>query len=46
MADKTNDKPDLVKDKECIYCQKMFECKGKMRGVTNCINFEQYKDDK
>lgn len=42
--DNKNGKPDLVKDKECIYCQKFYECKGKRRGVDNCINFEQYKD--
>ena len=46
MEEKTKDKPDLVKDKECINCQKFFECKGKKRGVTNCVNFEHYKDDK
>ena len=45
MEEKTKDKPDFVKDKECINCQKFFDCKGKMRGVTNCINFEEYKAD-
>ena len=46
MEDNTKDKPDLVKDKECINCNRLFDCKGKMRGVTHCINFEQYKEDK
>lgn len=28
----------LIKDRECISCEKMFDCKGKPRGVAcNCI---------
>ena len=34
---------DLVKDKECVYCQKMFECKGKPENALHCINLEERK---
>lgn len=30
----------LVKDKECIRCSKMFDCKGKPKG-TLCVNLEE-----
>jgi hypothetical protein len=28
-----------MKDKECIYCEKFFECKGKDT-KNPCVNFE------
>lgn len=36
---------DLVKDRECIHCNKFFECKGKPRG-TLCVNIEERNDEK
>lgn len=30
----------LVKDRDCIHCKKMFDCKGKPRG-TLCVNKEE-----
>ena len=32
-------------DKECIYCTKVLECKGKEK-PTPCLHFENRKDDK
>lgn len=33
----------LIKDKECIHCEKFFDCIGKPAGVTHCINFKERK---
>lgn len=35
---------ELVKDRECIHCNKFFDCKGKPRG-TSCLNFEERKNE-
>lgn len=35
----------LVKDKECIQCNKFFDCKGKPKGNGPCVNFEERKKD-
>ena len=35
----------MVKDKECINCEKFFDCKGKPEGVKNCLNFTERKKD-
>lgn len=35
----------LKKDKECLHCEKFFDCKGKPEKITNCLNFEKKKDD-
>ena len=32
----------LIKDRECISCSNMFDCKGKLRN-TNCVNYEARK---
>lgn len=34
---------ELVKDRECIHCEKFFECDGKPRGKL-CVNFKERKD--
>lgn len=34
----------LVKDKECIHCEKFFECEGHKKGSL-CINFKERKKD-
>lgn len=34
---------ELTKDKECIKCEKVFDCKGKPKGIA-CVNFEKRKD--
>lgn len=33
----------LVKDKECLQCEKFFDCKGKPKEVTECLQFEERK---
>lgn len=33
----------LIKDRECIHCDKFFECKGKPPNIK-CINFTPRKD--
>ena len=35
-------KSELVKDKGCVYCEKVLDCKGKIKG-TNCLQFEERK---
>ena len=32
------------KDRECIYCAKFFECKGKPPNVKQCVSFEERKN--
>lgn len=32
---------ELIKNQECVGCKKMFDCKGKPRNVTACVNFEE-----
>ena len=34
---------ELIKDRECIHCDKFFECKGKPPNIK-CINFTPRKD--
>lgn len=29
----------LKKDRECLRCERFFECKGKPEGVKRCIKF-------
>lgn len=36
---------ELIKDRECIHCEKFFSCIGKIRG-TNCINFSPRREGK
>lgn len=33
----------LKKDRECIHCEKFFECEGKPKEVKQCINFVERK---
>lgn len=35
----------LVKDRECIKCDRLFECKGKPEGIQ-CIAFTPRKERK
>lgn len=37
-------KVEVIKDRECVSCTKLFDCKGKPRGVT-CVNYEERKRD-
>ena len=30
----------LIKDRECIHCERLFDCKGKPEGVK-CVAFTQ-----
>ena len=32
------------KDKECILCEFIFECRGKPEGVKRCIGFKKRLD--
>jgi hypothetical protein len=34
----------LLKDKECLHCEKFFDCKGKPKDVKECLNFKERKD--
>ena len=35
----------LIKNKECISCDKFFDCKGKPRKVERCVNYVERKKD-
>lgn len=39
---KKEEKP-LKKDKECVYCEKLFDCKGRPRHIDKCLNFRERK---
>lgn len=32
------------KTKECIQCDKFFECKGRPKNVVRCVNFVERKN--
>ena len=34
---------ERVKTKECIHCDRFFECKGKPKSVDRCVNFVERK---
>ena len=36
---------ELKKDKECLHCEKFFDCKGKPKDVELCLNFKERKKD-
>lgn len=36
----------LHKNKECIHCEKFFECKGKPKEVDVCLQFKERNDGK
>ena len=36
---------ELKKDRECIHCEKFFECEGKPKEVKQCINFTERKKE-
>jgi len=35
---------ELKKDRECLHCEKFFECAGKPKEVDQCLMFEERKD--
>ena len=35
---------ELVKDRECIHCEKFFDCQGKPRGSI-CVNLVERKKE-
>ena len=35
----------ITKDKECIHCEKFFECDGKPAKVKLCVNFVGRKEE-
>ena len=34
---------ERVKSKECIHCDRFFECKGRPKNVVRCVNFVERK---
>lgn len=40
----SEDQPELIKDKTCIRCRNMIGCKGKLRGVFNCLGYDERDD--
>lgn len=36
---------ELHKNKECIHCEKLFDCKGKPRKVDLCLHFTERKQE-
>lgn len=43
---RTTEEPEkLIKNLECVTCQKMYVCKGKPRSVTRCVNYEERKNN-
>lgn len=36
-----DEKKKLVKDRYCLHCEHIIDCKGKPQGVTMCINFKE-----
>ena len=32
-----------MKDRECIKCERFFECEGKAKEVKRCLNFKERK---
>lgn len=35
----------LKKDRYCLRCEYVIECKGKPQGVTMCINFKERRSN-
>jgi hypothetical protein len=35
----------LLKDKECLHCEKFFDCQGKPKGTKECLQFEERKKE-
>lgn len=40
------EKKEIVKTMECVKCEKLFECKGRPREITACVNFIPRKEIK
>ena len=34
----------LKKDRECIHCERFFDCPGKPEGVKECLNLVERKN--
>ena len=35
-----------IKDRECVNCVLLFECKGKPRHIKQCLYFKERRHDK
>ena len=35
----------MVKDRECLKCEKFFDCKGKPKEIKQCLNFAERKKE-
>ena len=35
----------LVKNIDCVHCEKIFDCEGKPREVKLCVNFVERKEN-
>lgn len=42
MKTETN---ELTHDKECMHCEKFFDCEGKPKNVDRCIEFKERKNN-
>lgn len=42
MKTETN---ELTHDKECLHCEKFFDCEGKPKDVDRCIEFKERKNN-
>ena len=36
---------DVIKDKECIKCKRLFNCNGKPRGIK-CLHYKERASEK
>ena len=34
---------NIKKDKSCLHCKHIFDCKGKEKRVSSCLMFEERK---
>lgn len=43
MEELNRQQNNLVKDRECLHCEKFFDCNGKPRDIKQCVNFTERK---
>ena len=41
-GDEMEEEKKLIKDRECVKCEKLFDCKGKPKGIK-CVCFKERK---
>lgn len=35
----------LIKDRECLHCEKFFDCNGKPKDIKECLQFKERKKE-